>query len=171
MLKKCLPSIVLSVLGCFGGGAGLAQEASYEFKLKKPADTLVVTNEKDRTVFTITSESGIGGADITLRKGTWPKHVTARFSYTKDRGFSKLEGFTLTTAHLQISHSVPGAGEHRMPFWLAGPDGKFEQMKPAAGALNVTAANRSGALELDFPAHLCVGSREIKLTWIDAFRN
>ena len=52
-----------------------AKEPTYKVvEVRKAADSVVAQKEKDRTVFVVTSESGIGGATIVLAGGEWPEN-------------------------------------------------------------------------------------------------
>src|SRR5437868_4615017 len=78
------------------------KEPTYKIAVRKAADSVVAQKEKDRTVFVITSESGIGGADIVLASGVWPENVTLRFLYSKDKGFPTLEDIRLYTDRVVV---------------------------------------------------------------------
>ncbi len=146
-------------------GAADTDEPKLKFQPRKPEDSAEVRKEKDRTVFVVTSKSGIGGVLIELDQGKWPRDVTLRMTYGKERGFQMLESFSLETNRIKVSGSKGASG--KMPFGFVGPDGKSEM---TAGHLNVTVKEREGALEVTLPAHLLTGAKEVKVEWIDAFR-
>lgn len=140
-------------------------EAKYQFALKKPKDAVAERKEEKRTVFVVTSKSGIGGVTVTLADGRWPRDVVLRLQYAKDRGFSSLESFGLQTSRLSVDGSLRTSG--RMELYFLSPEGKAEA---AAGKVNVKVESRDGALEVTLPAHLLTGAKEVSFNWIDAFR-
>ncbi len=149
----------------------MAEPPKYAFTLRKADDAITVKERDRRTVFVITSKSGIGGGTIKLTAGDWPSDVTLRFEY-KDglgNGFKMLETFSLTTDRLLVSGSHKQSGS--LPFLLPDSAGEYVENQPAAGHLRVTIAPNAGALEVTLPAHLFVGSRQVTLVWIDAYRN
>src|SRR6476620_10916825 len=80
-----------------------AKEPTYKVvEVQKAEDTVVPLKEKDRTVFVITSKTGIGDASIVLASGEWPQNVTLRFQYAKGRGFDMLEDIRMYSDHLLI---------------------------------------------------------------------
>jgi len=144
-------------------------EPAYDFTLQKKEDSIAVGRDGTRTVYTLASPSGIGGATIALTGGQLPKEIVLRFCQTQDRGFRDLEGFTLTTARLQVRGSLKQSKQ--MPFYLPDSEGKLEADDTRfAGHLNVTAEKRERFLELTLPANLFVGSSKVEIGWIDAYR-
>jgi exo-beta-1,3-glucanase (GH17 family) len=147
-------------------------EPTFEFKFRKPADGITVAKEAKRTLLVVNSPSGIGDSTITLKAGQWPENVTLRFQHGKDKGFTSLEEFRLTTERVQIEGSKALSGKFRFAFLdakrtpVAIEPGKRE----AAGVLDVPVTVHDGAIEVALPTCLFVGSREIRLAWIDAFR-
>src|SRR5262245_63812641 len=102
---------------------GEANEPTYKVvEVRKAADSVVAQKEKDRTVFVVTSESGIGEAAIVLASGEWPEKVTLRFVYSKDRGFHMLEDIRLYTDRVVVQGTQKSSG--KMPFCFVGPDVK-----------------------------------------------
>src|SRR6516225_5292195 len=91
-------------------------EPAYEFKLDKAGDVVVAEKEKERTVFTVTCKSGIGGAILTLTEGRWPERVTLRFRYAKDTAFNNLEEFRLRTDRILVEGSLKTSGKMRFCF-------------------------------------------------------
>ena len=113
---------------------------AYRFDVTKPADALTVREEKDRTVFLITSPSGIGSATITPTAGQWPTRAVVRFLYTADRGFQRLEGIDATTNRQERAVPLEKAALH------------------------------DGAMELPLSPELLNGATHVKLSWVDAYR-
>jgi hypothetical protein len=141
-------------------------EAKYQFMLKKAAeDSVEVRTEKTRTVFVITSKSGIGEGIFTLSEGQWPRDVVLRFQSAKNNGFKNLESFHQDTNRLKVCGAQRQSGEMELHF--TGPDGKVGDV---AGKLNIKVETRDGALEVTLPAFLLTGSKQAGFSWIDAFR-
>jgi hypothetical protein len=137
------------------------------------ADSVVAQKEKDRTVFVVTSESGIGGATIVLTGGEWPANVTLRFVYRKGRGFDMLEDIRMSTDRVVVAGTQKSSG--KMPFCFAGPDSdKQDVIQPggreAAGFLDVRVLHKNEAMDVTLPAHMLRGSTRLRVAWIDAFR-
>lgn len=151
-----------------------AKEPTYKVvEVRKAADSVVARAEKDRTVFVVTSESGIGGATITLAGGEWPENVTLRFRYAKGQGFHWLEDIRLSTDRVVVAGAQKMSG--RMPFCFAGPDSdKRDVIQPggreAAGLLDVRVRHAGEAMDVTLPAHMLRGSTRLRVAWIDAFR-
>lgn len=164
-----LALLVASIGLITGTHANPPAAPAYEFKLQKPDDSLAVKTDDKRTLLVVTSASGIGNATITLTAGQWPKHIALRFQYPKDRGFDGLEGFSLTTARLQVQDKGQ-PGQTKMPFHLLDGEGKVDPNDADAGELNVVVERRRGALEIVLPANLFAGSKAVKLGWIDYYR-
>src|SRR5271156_6698632 len=74
--------------------------ASFDVHCDKTGDAVVVSTEADRTIFAITSPSGIGGAAVERRGGSWPKQLVLRVHL---RG---LESLRITAGDLTLSVSV-----------------------------------------------------------------
>src|SRR5438067_2455769 len=140
-------------------------EPKYQFTLKKPQDSIEARKDEKRTVFVVTSQSGIGEGTIALTEGRWPRDIVLRLQYDKERGFKMLESFGLTTNRIWVSGSQRTSG--KMALYFLSPEGKPGDV---AGQVNVTVAEKAGALELTLPAHLLGGAKEVRLKWIDAFR-
>ena len=156
-----------------GQPAREAKEPTYKVvEVRKSADSVVARKEKDRTIFVITSKSGIGGADITLANGAWPENVTFRLQYSKDEGFRMLEDIRLYTDRVVVRGSQKTSG--RMLFCFASPDEKSDVIEPgareAAGLLDVRVDRGMKAMDVTLPAHMLRGSGKLRVTWIDAFR-
>jgi multidrug efflux pump subunit AcrA (membrane-fusion protein) len=140
-------------------------EPTFGFQFRKVGDAIDVVKEPKRTLLVVTSESGIGDATILLKAGQWPENVTIRFQHGKGKGFESLEEIRLTTERVQVEGSKKLSGKFGFSFLDA-------QRKPAqaAGVLDVPVAVRDGAIEVTLPACLFIGSSEVRLKWVDAFR-
>ena len=150
-----------------------AKEPTYKVvEVRKAADSVVAQREKDRTVFVVTSESGIGGATIVLAGGEWPQNVTLRFLYSKGKGFDWLEDIRLSTDRVVVQGTQKMSG--RMPFCFAGPDDKLDVIEPggreSAGFLDVRVHHTKEAMDVTLPANMLRGSTKLRVAWIDAYR-
>ena len=150
-------------------GADQPATPGFNLKLQKPEDSIAVKTDDKRTVFVVTSASGIGSATVALTAGQWPKHIALRFEYPKDRGFDLLEGFSMTTARLRIQGAAR-PGQSKMPFRLLDGQGKSDAGEAPAGELNAVVERNQGGLEIILPANLFIGSKEVKFGWIDFYR-
>jgi hypothetical protein len=152
----------------------MAQPADLDFqvKVKKPADRVVAVKEKQRTVLLVTSPSGIGQATLTLKAGQWPDNVTLRFEHDKGKGFASLESLKLTTDRLRIEGSKRVSGRFLFAFLDAKrkPIALESGKNAAAGEMNVVVDAKNGAIEVTLPASLLIGSSQLEVAWIDAFR-
>jgi len=112
-------------------------------------------------------KSGIGNGTITLKEGHWPKEVVLRFQHGKGQPFKGLEDFHLTTARFKVDGSQKKS--KAMPFSLAGDDGKFAD--GPAGTLNVVVEETKDGMEVRLPANLLAGASNVKVEWVDFYRN
>lgn len=135
-----------------------AGNPTYSFTLHKSEDSIAVHTHNQRTVFVITSESGIGKAEVNLKAGQWPGYVSVRFQYHDGRGFQSLEGFTLTTSRLRVQGGMDRTS------------GMFRPDRELSDSPEVNTQQRAGAVEVDVPADLLTGSDHIHFEWIDAYR-
>jgi hypothetical protein len=158
------------LLSCVDIAAG---NPTFQFKStkhahSKPTNSIMALKEDKQTIFLITDSFGIGSATILLTSGHWPKNVTLRFQHGKGRGFRRLEGFDLTTAYLQVRSGMHHSG--KMPFYFPDANGMYETSESPAGEMNILVKERNGAMEVTLPANLFVGSKDVKIAWIDAYR-
>ncbi len=168
-------SLVLASIVLFGGPPAQQGEPMYEFKLNKADNTIVAVKENDRTVFVVTCPVGIGYGSIKLKGGQWPENVTFRLQHGKDKGFTNLEDFKLTTDRLQLEGSLKMSGKFSFCFLNAKgtPVGVGTPVgaRPSAGELAVRVESRNGALEVTLPSCLLIGSSQVRLDWVNEFRN
>src|SRR5262245_1853966 len=94
-------SWLLPALLWISAGDGKDKGPRYEIVVKKVGAEVAVREEKSRTLFVVTSQTGIGGATVRLASGAWPRDVAVRFLYSAQKGFATLESVRLTTARLQ----------------------------------------------------------------------
>src|SRR5262245_44658303 len=113
LVGRCVMFCDLMLLAALIGAGQdrAAKEPSYKLDIHKAEDKIVVRKEKDRTVFVVTSPSGIGIATIALEKGEWPEKVTLRFLYREGNGFDMLEDLQFVTDRLSGSGSAKQSGK------------------------------------------------------------
>jgi hypothetical protein len=143
-----------------------AADPVYDFTLKKAADSITATKDGDKTVFTVVAPSGIGNGTIVLKEGQWTKEIVLRFQASKTDAFKDLEKFSLTAGHIKVAGGRKQS--KALPFYLAGPDGKFSD-KPA-GTLDIVIEPTKDALEVRLPANLLGGANKVEIAWIDVLR-
>jgi multidrug efflux system membrane fusion protein len=148
-------------------------QPTFEFKPSKPGDSVAVRTEGKRTVLVISSKTGIGGLTIRLKGGEWPREVSLRFQYDQGKGFHNLESFTLTTDRLWVGGKLSGEAE-QLPFSFRNAAGEIEKdatgSQVISGSLRLRVQKGKEGIEATLPANLFVGSKEVTLGWIDAFR-
>ncbi|CDI03552.1 hypothetical protein BN873_590002 [Candidatus Competibacter denitrificans Run_A_D11] len=136
--------------------------------LLRPTDSVVAFTERKKLVVLVTDSHGIGRATLFLVSGQWPETATLKFRYGPNRGFHSLENLVITTNRLQIQSS--GSTAAKMPFYFADVQGQFHLSDTAAGELTVSINQQPEALEVELPAYTLVGSRQVEIAWIDAYR-
>ena len=146
----------------------------------KGTNSVVAAAETGRTVFVVTSERGLGWADITPAKGEWPECVTLRFRHSEGKGFTALEGLTLTTDQIVVAGAVKvtdlGKDEVAIPMRFAfvdengKPDSSQLNQKNEAGTLDLRVKREDGGLDVVLPARMLRGSRKLSLGWTDWYR-
>jgi hypothetical protein len=166
-------SLLLLMAAALSGGA---PEAAYEYKLEKAADTVVARTEGKRTVFTIASSTGIGGATIRLKAGEWPHDILLRLQYTAGKPFTSLESFGITTDRLWAGGAMRDS--EQVLFSFRNAKGELERDAREApgghyvtsGTLRIRVEPGKEGVDITLPANLLAGSRQVSLGWIDAFR-
>jgi hypothetical protein len=140
-------------------------------------ESVSLHREGKQAVFVITSERGIGKATIRLNPDRWLQDVVLRFQYQEGSGFEMLESLGITTDCFQISWTPSRDkddlyqwGEQRMGFYLANAEGKFVQDGSVTGYLIAKVEKTKQGIEVRLPAGLFTGSKEVTISWIDAFR-
>jgi hypothetical protein len=166
-------SILLVAVLVVGQPGREAKEPTYKIvDVQKDKDTVIAQKEKGRTVFVVTSPSGIGDATIVLAKGEWPENVTLRFQYEKGKGFHWLEDIRMYNDRIVVRGTEKMSG--KMLFCFAGPDPAQDVIEPggrdSAGFLDVRVRRTDEAMDVTLPAHMLRGSAKLRVSWIDAFR-
>jgi hypothetical protein len=172
--------LVLLFVALTASSAAAADEPpkkpSNQFKItaKKADDSVEVLVEKDKTVFSIKSPSGISEATIERTASRWPETMTLRLY------LNALEHFEVSNGKTAISAAVSSHDgkvrvwkdgkenaqlDEKSPFWLEirpiGGDGKpTEKISP-----------KNGYFEVKLPKALFEGNpKSITSHWIDAYR-
>ena len=154
------------------------QPAAFDIRCEKKADAVAVTADADRTLFTITSASGIGGATIERKGDSWPKQLVLRVHL---RG---LESLGITTGDLKLSASVASHSGNPRTLILAKKDGKDSPplAKDSPYWMDILALDakgkpvnglpdKDGYFEMVFPkALLDDNASKLTIGWIDFYR-
>jgi hypothetical protein len=145
---------------------------TFKVKFHEAEDSFVIQKEIDRTVFVITSKTGIGGADFELAKGAWPEKVSFRLRNSEGKGLRDLEDLRLYTDRVLIEGDLKMLG--KMPFCFMGADGKADAIQPggsvAAGRIDVRVERKEAGMDVILPVNLLTGSGKLRVSWIDNFR-
>jgi hypothetical protein len=158
--------------------AATSSAATFDVRCNKKEDAVTVTADVERTVFVITSPSGIGGATLERKGAVWPKQVVLRIH------LKGLESLSLTSGNLKLSASVAShSGNPRTltllrkqakdappltkdsPYWtdIVTLDAKG---KPVSGL-----PDKDGYFEMVVPqAFLDEGASKLTIGWIDFYR-
>jgi hypothetical protein len=170
MRRLCVSVVIAILASC---GAASAADPPGEIDAKGVA----LLMEDKQAVFVVTSEKGIGNATVRLKSGKWPENVVLRFQYKEGSGFEMLESLDLRTDRFRISwqpsRDKNGGrkwGEQQLGFSLADADGKFAKDAPTAGYFVGKVEKTKKGIEVRLPANAFAGSKEVSLSWIDAFR-
>lgn len=153
---------------------GVSQESGSAFTVttKKPEDRVKVQLERDTAIFDVSSQSGIGGATITLANGKWPTTVVLRLhlhgmeSVAVSNGKIKLTGSVLShngnTKRLYLSE-VGKEGERE-------PGTEIKVFDTAGKPINGLPGD-GGYFEITLPKALLEGQpKSLELGWIDFYR-
>lgn len=157
-----------------GMSSGSSDGPAFISKLDRLNDTLTTVVDADRTVLVITSETGIGGLALSSKDGRWPKDVTLRLRYHRPGPhrtgpFKTLEGFEMSAGRILVKGSSRQSG--RVPFFLAGADGKFPRDDASpAGWLKLEFKSNGDDLDLIVPSNLWHETNEVRVKWIDFYR-
>jgi hypothetical protein len=139
---------------------------------KKPADQIKVKIEGDTATVDVSSQSGIGGATVTLTKGRWPTTVILRLH------LSGLESLAVSNGKVKLTGSVLSHSGNTKRLYLTeeGKDGEREpgteiKVLDAAGKPVKGLPDKGGYFEIKLPkALLDGGPKSLELGWIDFYR-
>lgn len=141
----------------------------FEFPKNKNTDSAQVQQENGKTIFVITSPSGISEVKVTLTQGQWPRQLVLRYLYKKDTGFRYLESWGIRTETIAVHGSQRQSGA--MPFYFQTLEDKSNPSDPPAGTLDIRVQETDKAMEVTLPPNMLQNSKQIQLSWIDAYRN
>jgi hypothetical protein len=166
--------LLLASLALGGGKEAKVEEPMFDFKVTKD-NSIVFVKESGRAVFVVSNPNGIGQATIVRKSGAWPANTVFRFQYgsEKGKGFNNLEHLTLTTDRIYAEGNLKASGKFAFFFLDAKRQKPYEVLdeRRASGKLRVVVEPRDGALEATLPMHLLIGTNQLDLYWIDAYRN
>jgi hypothetical protein len=103
LLRSSIAAATLALVA--GAGVQQPSAAAVDAVPKKPADRAVVSRSGEKTVVTISSAGGIGGATFTRKGDRWPDTLTLRLNL---RG---LESIKLAAGDVNLSGSHSSHGE------------------------------------------------------------
>ena len=144
---------------------------TFDITTKKPADQITVKIEQDTATFDITSQSGIGGATVTLTEGKWPTTVLRLH-------LQGLESFVASSGKIKLTGSVLSHSGNTKRLYLS-EDGKEGERGPgteikvldAAGEPVKGLPDEGGYFEIKLPKALLDGQpKSLELGWIDFYR-
>jgi hypothetical protein len=132
-----------------------------EVTLRKPQDKIEIKISAERAVISVLSESGIGGAQMKLAAGKWPKEVVLKLA------LKELEGFNAECGDLRI-HT--GLGHDKPEVFHRAADGTWKEAK-AEDRHVVKIGRADGRIEVVLPAVLFTDERKaVSVQWIDYYR-
>ena len=148
------------------------KETILDIITKKPSDKVKMTIEKDTATLDVSSQSGIGGATVTLAKGKWPTTVVLRLH------LSGLKSFAVSNGKIKLTGSVLSHSGNTKRLYLT-EFGKEGEREPGTEIKNLVAAgkpvkglpDKGGYFEITLPNALLEGeSKSLELGWIDFYR-
>jgi len=127
----------------------------------------------DKTIFDITSRTGIDKATIRCETKQWPKTIFVRLH------LSGLESFTVGSDNVTVEWSVSSTGKNakRVSLRKDKKQTSLDEKSPYYTKVRIVGGNgriplKGGHFEIPLPAKLFEGNpREISLRWIDFYRN
>ena len=152
------------------------KETTLDIKTKKAEDYVNVKIKNDTATLDVSSQSGIGGATITLSKGKWPTTVVLRLhlggleSFAVFNGKIKLTGSVLShSGNTRLLDVVEDGKEKKVekgsPYWME-IRGFDSTGKPVKGL-----PDKGGYFEIALPKALLEGQpKSLELGWIDFYR-
>ena len=153
-----------------------AAPPEYRITLRKPDDRLTVSVEQQRTVLTITSPSGIGGATVERTGPQWPQPLIVRLR------LSGLESCTVSNGRITLQAAVTSHGDHarRLHVIEAGKEKPIGQGSPYWTEIKLVGAGgkpagkiplKDGYFEMELPkALLQEQPKSLNFGWIDFYR-
>ena len=134
----------------------------FEIITKKTEDRIAVEASKGTTVFTVTSPSGIGSADIGLKSGKWPGESALRLR------LKGLESLTVSNGNVTLAASASSHGGGQRVFLIQGNE---EKSLGRGDPYWMEVQARGTEFELKLPAALFRGNaKRLTVSWIDFYR-
>jgi len=185
-MNRTAPHLFLLIAGLAAFAAAPATQPSFQITTRKPDDVVAVKAEAAQTVFDITCPSGIGAATIVpqAQQGDWPDVVVVRLHLTG------LESLILSKGDKSIAAEVSTQPGHARRLRLSGSANAMPEITPdspfwmeikafdAQGKLLDPARDlppKVGYFEMIVPKTLLEAggkqARELKIEWVDFFRN
>jgi hypothetical protein len=180
MKTRHLPLAVLLVIsGIALAGDGEApkdQPAKFKITTKRKDESVAVKAEKDKTVFTVTSPSGISQAVIERQEATWPKALVLRLH------LKGLESFRASNGKVTVDAAVSSKeGKLKVRTWKDGKeDALLNEKSPFWTAIRIVGSDgkpakelplKDGYFEVTLPrAFFEANPKSITLKWIDFYR-
>ena len=119
----------------------------------------------DTVVFSVSHGTGIGGGDLKLAAGRWPKKVVLRFLK-----FPALEGFSADANNIRLSAFLRH-NDNQAVFFFDQQGKAVEDSAKAAWQLTFRRINDPQAIEIELPADFVSGTgKALRLDWVDAYR-
>jgi hypothetical protein len=135
----------------------------YTAKLQKAEDRCQIEETKDGAVFVITSDTGIGKAEVAALAGRWPERVVFRFVK-----MTNLEQFQISDPGLTLA-ALLRRGETKSTF-LFDRDGK-DTKDPDKAAFTIIVEQKKDGMEVVVsPSGPFREAGKWKITWINAYR-
>ena len=171
--------LVLKLLTAVGMSLTHGADPSPQFKIttKRDTDKIVVTVDKQRTLFDIHSPSGISHAVIERTAAVWPEGMVLRLHLTGLESFQIKSGET--TLHASVSSH---GGEKPVRLWKNEAEDKpLDSTSPlwseirmigSDGKPSKTIPLKDGYFEIEIPKALREGNpQSITVSWVDFYRN
>ena len=161
--KLATPSAAPPQAPAAKGGAAGAQESSSP----KPALKLVATCNKaedkiacevkgDQLVISVTSVSGIGGAEVRPEAGEWPRKIIIRLA------LKNLERFSVDNGRISLGSRLG---------WPASVKSKAVADGAKPGEYSMPITLKGDCIEVEIPEGFVAGPTDtLHFGWIDAFR-
>jgi hypothetical protein len=174
-MKLVLVALVLVVSA---GGLAVAcdQPSDYTINMKRKDDAVDVRTEKDRTVFSVKSPSGISQAVIERRGETWPRSVVLRLHLMGLEIFRASNGKITLAAAVSVQEGKPKVRQ-----WEDGrEDALLDEKSPCWMDIRMLTVDgkpatkiplKDGYFEIALPrAFFEHNPKAITLAWIDFYR-
>lgn len=172
-MKPLLVGIVLmgvALAACTSVLPGSSAGPTFVVTTTKPADSVTPVVSEDTVRFDVVSESGIGGAGVTLASGSWPPRILLRFHLTG------LEELRFHYGETTILVAVPNTEEGQVRESVLEAEGGEQQLAPGSPQWMEVQVERSAASVVEYvevaapDAFRRGGYREFDMQWVDFYR-